>query len=319
MSIFIIILVVVILAYKHIDYNDFKENVIGSDDDPSEKKHHYREGEHSREDPPKSDGSESQRSSFAETFNDTFLALAAYVIKADDNIAQVELDRVEQYFKTYYPQNGEQYFERLQVYLRRNINIKDSCKNIADAEFNDKFQMMNQLFIIAMADEHIYLNEYVALLDIFNLLKLPNLTFLRIRNLFGVSYSHKEIMDFREQAFEQQRDHWRRENEEQRKQERRWQEQFKQQQSRNYYYKQHKQQRQKQQTFTQKKTSKIDAAYRLLGLETHASQNEIKKAYRLMAHKHHPDKVAHLGAGAVKQAELVFVKIKKAYDLIANS
>jgi DnaJ like chaperone protein len=46
------------------------------------------------------------------------------------------------------------------------------------------------------------------------------------------------------------------------------------------------------------------------------SDQEIKKAYRKMAKKYHPDKVAHLGAEHQKGAEEKFKKVQEAYILI---
>jgi DnaJ like chaperone protein len=62
--------------------------------------------------------------------------------------------------------------------------------------------------------------------------------------------------------------------------------------------------------------SSSDAAYKILEIDKNASVEDIKKAYRKMAKKYHPDKVAHLGEEHQKGAEDKFKQVQKAYDSI---
>ena len=59
-----------------------------------------------------------------------------------------------------------------------------------------------------------------------------------------------------------------------------------------------------------------DAAYRVLAIEASVSDDEVKKAYRKMANKYHPDKVAYLGEDIRKAAGEKFRKVKDAYETI---
>jgi DnaJ like chaperone protein len=61
---------------------------------------------------------------------------------------------------------------------------------------------------------------------------------------------------------------------------------------------------------------KVDDAYTILGIDPSASDDEVKKAYREMAKKNHPDKVAYLGDDVRKAAEKKFQEINDAYDRI---
>jgi len=58
------------------------------------------------------------------------------------------------------------------------------------------------------------------------------------------------------------------------------------------------------------------AAYRILEIDPSAPDEEVKKAYRKMAVKYHPDKVSYLGEEYQKAAKEKFQKIQEAYDQI---
>jgi len=54
--------------------------------------------------------------------------------------------------------------------------------------------------------------------------------------------------------------------------------------------------------------------YEILGIERSATPEEVKKAYRQLANKYHPDKVAHLGDEFKNLAERRFKDIQNAYQ-----
>jgi len=59
-----------------------------------------------------------------------------------------------------------------------------------------------------------------------------------------------------------------------------------------------------------------NAAYKILEIEVSATDDEVKKAYRRMAMKYHPDKVHHLGPEFQKDAQEKFKSINDAYEQI---
>ena len=59
-----------------------------------------------------------------------------------------------------------------------------------------------------------------------------------------------------------------------------------------------------------------DSAYQILGIDPSASDEEVKKAYRDMAKKNHPDLVSNLGEDVRKDAEKKFQRINEAYESI---
>ncbi len=59
-----------------------------------------------------------------------------------------------------------------------------------------------------------------------------------------------------------------------------------------------------------------NAAYKILEVSSNASDEEVKKAYRKMAVKYHPDKVSHLGEDVQNAAKEKFQKLNDAYNQI---
>lgn len=60
----------------------------------------------------------------------------------------------------------------------------------------------------------------------------------------------------------------------------------------------------------------LDSAYKVLEIEPSATDEEVKAAYRKLAMKHHPDRVASLGDDIHKAAEEKFRQINEAKDQI---
>ena len=60
----------------------------------------------------------------------------------------------------------------------------------------------------------------------------------------------------------------------------------------------------------------LESAYQVLGITPSATDDEVRKAYRSMALKHHPDKVAALGDDVRKAAEKKFQEINAAKERI---
>lgn len=59
-----------------------------------------------------------------------------------------------------------------------------------------------------------------------------------------------------------------------------------------------------------------ESAYKILEITPQATDEEVRKAYKRMAVKHHPDKVGHLGEDVQKAANDKFKEVNTAYDQI---
>jgi len=56
------------------------------------------------------------------------------------------------------------------------------------------------------------------------------------------------------------------------------------------------------------------SAYKILGISPEATDEEVKKAYRKMALKYHPDRVTSMGEDVEKAAKLKFQELQAAYE-----
>lgn len=61
-----------------------------------------------------------------------------------------------------------------------------------------------------------------------------------------------------------------------------------------------------------------DWAYKVLEIDSSATDEEVKKAYRKMARKYHPDKVSYLGEDIQNGAKEKFQKVSEAYETIKD-
>ncbi len=74
-----------------------------------------------------------------------------------------------------------------------------------------------------------------------------------------------------------------------------------------------------QQSHARASQNSADHYYAILGLQSGANQDEIKKAYRKLSMKYHPDKVRHLGDEFRAVAEEKMKEINGAYDFFKNT
>ncbi len=63
-------------------------------------------------------------------------------------------------------------------------------------------------------------------------------------------------------------------------------------------------------------TNYLKIAYEILGLTENSTNEDVKRSYRQLVQKHHPDKYEYLGKEALQKAQELFIKIQHAYETI---
>lgn len=63
----------------------------------------------------------------------------------------------------------------------------------------------------------------------------------------------------------------------------------------------------------------LEEAYRTLGIPDTATDDEVRQAYRQMALRYHPDRVAAQGEAARREAEENFQRVTEARDIIMRA
>ena len=169
---------------------------------------------------------------------------------------------------------------QLREYLIEDIDIPTLCHNFSQkATINEKLILIQFLFGLSAADGNIDTGELKMIQNISDWIGLSRNDFESLKAMFF---------------------------------------------ARQYQY-QYQQQYQQQSSYNRSTSSSsfqyqnLDNDYKILEISSTASDEEVKKAYRKLAMKHHPDKVNHLGEEVRKFAEENFRLLNQAYERIKKA
>lgn len=224
-------------------------------------------------------------------FEDQMLTLIAFVAKADNNrLLQSEFDYCKQYFHKTFPHSDiSQLMIRFRDILNgsnTSIECQEACEKIRQyATIHEKMAILQCLFGFATADGNAHQQELTAIRQIAGWCGIDSLTYEAIKMMY-VNFSSSDPFGSSGGGY-----------------------------SGSYgggYYDQSS----SGSSYIPRSGPSLDDCYKILEVSSDASDEEVKKAYRVAAMKHHPDKVSHLGEDVRKKAEEKFAKVNEAYDKI---
>lgn len=238
-------------------------------------------------------------------FKNDMLMLLAEVMNADGKQKSIELDSVKATIIRYYKTSKEQKdaLKQFQNFLKTKFNIDIVCKNI-----NDKLddlgveELFMELLAVAYADDDFSDNEKPVIKAIRNRLEITTQEYQRIYALF-MKKRQQGYYSFKKKKSQQSK-------------------------KTNYNYQSNEYSNNRSSNYanneSQSSSKRIitveeQKAYDILGVADGASDDEIKKAYRALAIKYHPDKAAKYGEEAVRQATESMQEINEAWDFVKDA
>lgn len=226
-----------------------------------------------------------------EDINVGMLLLIHSVANADGSFKTTELDHIKQFLTPNYGEiKAKRFLAILHTLTRKNIhvNILEVCSNLKkQTDYATRTQMLDYLFSLAAADLLYSPREHELLIFISQHLSISNEDFTSMHTRHISSRTKRNKGNANTDARRSRANTGSTTGNSSRRQS-----------ARSYA-----------------STSYTDP-YRVLGITRSATNDEVRKAYRLMAMKYHPDKVTNLGEEVRKNAENQMRKINEAYERI---
>lgn len=219
-------------------------------------------------------------------FVDSLMKLTAVVIKADQRMLRSELDYVKQYLiNSIGASKAQVAILKLRDYLNQDIDVDEVCSDLTSkANIQDCLLIMQFLFGLAQADGQIEQSEIEKIRNIAFKLGISSSDFDALKSMF----LGRSNFGYGSGSY-------------------------------GYGGGGYSGYSESSSSYDSSSYNNLDNDYKILEVSPDASDDEVKKAYRKAAMKHHPDKASHLGEEMRKAAEEKFAKVNEAYNRIKKS